>query len=290
MPLSIKQPWDLPELDLNAYRYKFLAEGDSWFSIGEMPPWATSNLLYGMTDGFAQRNLVINCARQGDTLSHMHQMWWDANFTRLLDAPRLSYWWDALLLSAGGNDMIDACLVSPDVPGPHQRLLLRPDEVGPDALPEDFVSPGGWRAFTGYLRANFSDLVWRRDRGLNPGAALFLHTYSRVTVRNAPAGLPPFPRVGPWLYRALTLYQVPQGLRQAVADALFQRLAALLLSLADPAQRVFVFDSQDPAIGIVPAMVGSTGVSNDFENEIHLTPAGYRKIGRVFAAFIESRL
>ena len=29
MTLTIKQPWDVPELDLNAYRYKFLAEGDS---------------------------------------------------------------------------------------------------------------------------------------------------------------------------------------------------------------------------------------------------------------------
>jgi lysophospholipase L1-like esterase len=290
MPLSIKQPWDLPELDLSVYGYKFLAEGDSWFSIGEMPPWATSNLLYGMTDGFAQRNLVINCARQGDTLSHMHQMWWDANFTRLLDAPKLNYWWDALLLSAGGNDMIDACLVSPDVPDPHQRLLLRKDEIGPDALPEDFVSAGGWRALAGYLRTHFSELVRRRDRGLNPDAALFLHTYSRVTVRNAPAGGAPFPRVGPWLYRALALYQVPQELQQALADALFQRLAALLLSLADPAQRVFVFDSQDPALGLVPALSGSTGPSGDFENEIHLTAKGYVKLGKAFASFIEARL
>jgi len=34
MTLTIKQPWDVPELDLNAYRYRSLSEGDSWFLIG----------------------------------------------------------------------------------------------------------------------------------------------------------------------------------------------------------------------------------------------------------------
>jgi lysophospholipase L1-like esterase len=243
-----------------------------------------------MCDEFVQSNLVINCARQDDTLSHLHQMWWDANFTRLLDAPRLGYWWDALLLSAGGNDMIDACLVAPDVGDPGQRLLLRPDEVSDPAAPEAYVSPGGWRAFESYLRANFSDLVQRRNRGVNPQAALFLHTYTRVTVRDAPAGGGLFAQIGPWLYRALTQYRVPPLMQQALADALFARLATLLRSLADPVQRVFVFDSQDPSVAVVAAQAASTGVSNDFENEIHLTPAGYRKVGKAFAAFIEATL
>src|SRR5665811_2416289 len=103
-----------------------------------------------------------------------------------------------------------------------------------------------------------------------------MHTYTRVTVRNAPAGRgTPF-RLGPWRYKALAQYQVPEAAQQSVADALFNRLRDLLLSFDDPAQRIFVFDSQDPAIGVVPALPGTSGVSNDFENEIHLTPAGYR--------------
>jgi lysophospholipase L1-like esterase len=79
-------------------------------------------------------------------------------------------------------------------------------------------------------------------------------------------------------------------MQQALADALFARLATLLRSLADPVQRVFVFDSQDPSVAVVAAQAASTGVSNDFENEIHLTPAGYRKVGKAFAAFIEATL
>ena len=110
--------------------------------------------------------------------------------------------------------------------------------------------------------------------------ALTPKNHTRVTVRNAPTGGSPFFQRGPWLYKALTQYQVPEPAQQPVADALFNRLGALLRSFADPAQRIFVFDSQDPAIG----------ASNDFENEIHLTPAGYRKVGAAFAAFIESKL
>lgn len=290
MTLTIKQPWDVPDLDLNAYKYKFLAEGDSWFSIGEFPPWATSSLLFGMSRSFAASNLVINCARQGDTLSHMHQMWYDSNFTSMLDAPHLGYYWDALLLSAGGNDLIDACLVAPTVTDPAQRLLLRPEEIPPGASPDACVSAGGWQAFEGYLRANFSDLVQRRDHGVNQNAALFLHTYTRVTVRNAPTGGGPLFQHGPWLFKALTQYQVPEAAQQTVADALFDRLGNLLRSFADPAQRIFAFDSQDPAIDVVPALPNTNGASNDFENEIHLTPAGYRKVGAAFAAFIESKL
>lgn len=288
MSLQIMQPWDVPNLDLNQYKYKFLAEGDSWFSIGEFPPWATSSLLFEMGCGFANDNLVINCARQGDTLSHMHEMWYDNNFTRMLDVPNHNYYWDALLLSVGGNDLIDACLVDPSVTDPGKRLLLRSDEVPQNSAADAYISPIGWQAFANYLRINFVDLVRRKNNGVNQNAAIFLHTYSRTTVRNAPAGNALLGS-GPWLYKALTSYRIPEPTQQSVADILFQRLAGLLLSFADPVQRIFVFDSQNPAIGVVPALPGTAGVSNDFENEIHLTPAGYKKIGRAFAGYIQTQ-
>ena len=116
-----------------------------------------------------------------------------------------------------------------------------------------------------------------------------MHTYTRTTVRNAPAGNALLAS-GPWLYKALASYLIPAPMQQAVADILFQRLANVLSSFASPVQRVFVFDSQNPAIGVVPALQGTAGVSNDFENEIHLTTAGYRKVGKAFAAFVEANI
>ena len=64
MTLTIKQPWDVPDLDLNAYQYKFLAEGDSWFSIGEFPPWATSSLLFGMSRSFWATTGMRSCCQR----------------------------------------------------------------------------------------------------------------------------------------------------------------------------------------------------------------------------------
>ena len=73
--MDLKYPWDLPDLQntggLSSYRYRFLAEGDSWFSIGEFPPWATSNLLFELLRVNLKNDVIINCARQGDTLSHI---------------------------------------------------------------------------------------------------------------------------------------------------------------------------------------------------------------------------
>ena len=34
--------------DVSAFQTKYLAQGDSWFSIGNIPPWSTTNLLQHM--------------------------------------------------------------------------------------------------------------------------------------------------------------------------------------------------------------------------------------------------
>jgi hypothetical protein len=83
--------------------------------------------------------------------------------------------------------------------------------------------------------------------------------------------------------------------RQATSDRLFDRLRQLLLSLdmnsgsADALPDVHVFDSAGLP-DIVAALPGSTGASNDWANEIHLSPAGYGKLGRAFGARIEQVL
>ncbi|MFD1711502.1 hypothetical protein ACFSF0_12845 [Ottowia flava] len=50
-----------------------------------------------------------------------------------------------------------------------------------------------------------------------------------------------------------------------------------------------LFDTAGVA-GLEPAVPGSSGVSGDWVNEIHLTPGGYAKVGKVFGPWIEERL
>jgi hypothetical protein len=107
-PLAIYSPHDLQSSEppiLSDYGYRFLAEGDSWFSIGSLNPAKNSNLLFEMA--FAQSACAVNCAYPGDELRKMVKMNTDPMFIRQLKG-RTSRHWDGVLLSAGGNDLIAA--------------------------------------------------------------------------------------------------------------------------------------------------------------------------------------
>jgi hypothetical protein len=108
-----------------------LAQGDSWFSIGSIPPGLTSNVLAELW--LSQAAVIVNCARPSKTLAHMADALSETMFLRLLRGPS-SFQWDAILLSGGGNDLIDAASVGPDAPR-DRRLLLRADERA--AVPAD---------------------------------------------------------------------------------------------------------------------------------------------------------
>jgi hypothetical protein len=107
------------------------------------------------------------------------------------------------------------------------------------------------------------------------------------TPRPAGAGL----GAGPWLLPALQTYAVPEDERPAVARELMGRLSRLLADAAADQARfpgLRFFDTA--AIPIDPAAPGSTGVSGDWVNEIHLTWQGYEKLALPWAAFIEQTL
>jgi hypothetical protein len=276
--------------DLSSPAYRFLAEGDSWFSIGALNPLTNSNLLFELV--FEHRACAINCASPGDTLKRMSQINTDPNFINLL-CGRAARPWDALLMSCGGNDLIEAVGVPPvdsaGVPiAPALRLLLSAAEWGPPELgARRYLSDAGWRTFSGYLRANVEHLIGLRERGPSRGAPIFMHAYAVPTPRPAGAGL----GFGPWLLPALQRYAVPAEDRIAVARELLTRLGALLAGMAADAAGfagLHVFDSS--AVKLDPALPDATGVSGDWVNEIHLTRAGYRKVAVPWAAQIEAVL
>ncbi len=275
---------------------RLLAEGDSWFTISTLNLLQASNVLFKLE--VSQSTAIVNCAYPGDTLQHMVQWYEDPYFDRLLRGRGDARCWEALLVSAGGNDLIDAARVPPLQPDgtptpPELRLLLSSHEVAASARvgPERFVSDAGWGRLASYLLANFAELLRRHGQGPSRGRPIFLHTYALPTVR--PAGTVGAPRG--WLYPALQRYGLTGVDAQAVSDVLFGRLRALLLSLdqdsGKPQARphVHVFDSAGLS-EIEAAQPETEGSSGDWVNEIHLTPAGYGKLGRVFGPWIEDKL
>src|SRR5450755_2304641 len=62
-------PDDLTSGVFSDFERIVLAQGDSWFSIGAIPPFATSNLIFNMQ--LSRKTCVVDCARPGATLVNM---------------------------------------------------------------------------------------------------------------------------------------------------------------------------------------------------------------------------
>ena len=256
--------------DVGRFARKFLAQGDSWFSIGHLPPWSTTNLLQQMT--LSRSAVAVNCARPGAELAHMTDSSTAKQFLKLLRG-KFALQWDAILVSGGGNDLIDALNSDPTAPAA-VRLLLRQDEWGANAGGDRYVSEAGWSTFANHLEEVLLHLLSQRDQGINANVPLVLHTYDYLTPRDAPAG----PGMGPWLFAALKRkYKIPEQDWTTIADLFIDRLAALWIALClkHAAKNLVVVDSRRAT---TRAAAGSAGVSFDWENEIHPTPDGYAKL------------
>lgn len=285
-PLAIYSPQDLSSNDppdLSSRGYRFLAEGDSWFTIGALNPAKNSNLLFELA--FEQSAAAVTCGYPGDTLRRIASIGADPQFASLLSGA-LARPWDGILLSAGGNDLIDAVQLRGPGLAPAQRLLLEAAEWGDPARgAARYVSEDGWAVFARYLQANLEHLVQLRDRGPSAGMPIFMHGYAVPMPRPAGAGF----GAGPWLHPALEAYAIPPVDRGPLAAELIGRLGALLQACAADAARfpaLHVFDSAQVALD--PALPGSSGESGDWVNEIHLGWRGYEKIATPWARQIEA--
>lgn len=264
-----------------------LAQGDSWFSIGAIPPFATSNLIFGME--LNRDTCVVVCARPGATLVNMVDWMQRGDFVRQLSG-RLATRWNAIFISGGGNDLINA-IQSPAVTaeGPvtqDRRLLLTPQERGPDPQPTaaGYLSESGWQTFRDHLTHHFSDLVAKREEGPNEGVPLFFHTYDYLVPRNAPA----FPGFGPWVFKAVTEFQVPPAQWSDVGKEFINRLATLLADIIakinadfDRDMQLFLVNTRNT---LAPPAAGANG---DWINEIHPTSDGYRKLAAVWRGVVD---
>ncbi len=274
---------------LSDHGWRLLAEGDSWFSITATGRYS-SNLLAELR--LPRSAAIVNCAAPGHTLQRMVDRQADGGCERLLCHRRHARHWDAVLLSAGGNDLIAAAATPlADAAGQPipttQRLLRTVDEVGHAEHATDWISEAGWALLAAHLRVHMARFVAWRDASPSAGRPLLLHTYATPVARPSGAGLA---RQG-WLYPTLLRHGVPAAWQQALTEALFERLRRLLLGFdaaaggPDATPRVHVFDSA-ARVALRPASPDDAGPSGDWVNEIHLSATGYRRLGRAFGAWI----
>ena len=265
-PGQLNPPGEIGPFPIGDFERRCLAQGDSWFSIGAWPPFLTTNLLLEL-DGLERGTCIVNCASPGRTLRRMVDNIRSNVFRRLLAD---NFGWDAILVSGGGNDLIEA-LGSED-PDPRLRLLARRDEWDdPAAGASRYLSKPGWLTFSDHLRAVFEELALARDAGAAAGVPIVMHTYDIAVPRPSPAA----PGFGPWFSKALARFGVPETDWIAVAVELFDVFRQLLRGIGGSLLSMILVDT---AGTLARARVADRGVSGDWQNEIHPTRAGYQKL------------
>ncbi|SPE25143.1 conserved hypothetical protein [Burkholderiales bacterium] len=250
---------------------KILAKGDSWFSTGSFP---VCNMLQQMQ--FSKTACIVNLAIPGDPVAAMSEriQKGEDEFSLQVGAPGARRW-DAILLSGGGNDLIDAL-----------PSLLRTGIESECA--SDYVDSQALHALQQGIRASYSRIVGFRDRADSPnrGVPIFVHTYDYTTPSSAPARIYNLLAVtGPWLCPRMR--GVPPHLRTALSNYLLDRVAQTLCSLQATLPNFIVIDTRGTLRGVAPETSSRCG---DWENEIHPSRAGYRKLAPLVAGVVDQHL
>jgi lysophospholipase L1-like esterase len=265
---------------ISGFDLQFLAQGDSWFSFGAVPPLATTNLFDGMPTTIAA--CAVNCAHPGAELQRMASTTREKTFLGLLGG-KAARRWSGLLLSGGGNDLIAAAQSGPANPEP-MRLLATKSEWTNAPGGERYLSNAGWQTFATHLEAVIRQLLARRDASINAGMPVVMHAYDLAVPRPAGAGLG---LAGPWLEPAMRAFGIPEDQWAAVARALMARLSVLLDHVAATTVdgSLHVVHSQGT---LISAKTTDTGATADWDNEIHPTPAGYRKLSALWQPVLDA--
>ncbi len=278
-PDQYKGGGEVPAYPINQFDTRLLAQGDSWFSIGALPPFLTTNLLFGLKRN--KSTCIVNCAVPGQVLRHMTDTTTNTTFLQIMGGVQ-SMKFDGILLSGGGNDMIDA-LQSTD-PNPARRLLRFQAEWGqPAEGASRYISEAGWDVFESHLGAVFSGFIATRDGGVNKDVPVFFHSYDFATARDSGAGF----GFGPWLFKAFTSFQVPIADWDAVSAELFQRLQGLLGQFQSSHPNAHLVDTMGT---LNRALNTDTGPTADWQNEIHPTRPGYKKLSVKWAQALDAVL
>lgn len=261
---------------LGPFAYRFLAEGDSWMDkstpvLGSLPQFLAEEM-----NKQGRSILVINISTAGDTLRRITDMmqgefaWWLNQFH-----------YDSILLSAGGNDFIDAARD----PNPGQGILR---DMAGQPLPEDGYDCVNEQAVTTlinqYLNPNF-DTIYQAIRGntLNASTPIFLNSYDTPTARNAPA----IHGVGPWLYTAYQKNHIDPTLWLSLTAGLFKDIQGAVEGWCNGRTSIYTVPTNGVLTAAKPDISGS---SEDWANEIHPNKSGWRKQARVWMKELQSKL
>jgi hypothetical protein len=261
------------------YKYRFLVEGDSWMDRSSMFHTSLLQCLAPEFDKSFEDVMFVNISMFGDTMRRMGDQATE-DFSSWLNDD-LGWKFDAILLSAGGNDFIDAARDAPAGMGILKNLAVQPIPAsGHDCVDSDAVG----ELVTRWLDPNFKRLydVVQNSR-FHANIPIFVNNYDTPTARFAPA----FPGGRSWLEESYKTNSIPANLWPDLTDSIFNDLQTTIAGWASGRSKVFTVPTDGT---LVPATEGSPGSNGDWLNEIHPNASGWHKLAKVWHAKLKKEL
>ena len=254
------------------YPLRMLAEGDSWFSFGS---WKLNSFLNHLR--LKQPSVIVTLAHPGETISRMASICGNPELDNWLSTPYSNIAFNAVLISGGGNDVIDDALAGAIIP--HNG----PQPLKPAA---QYIHQPGLQQAIAKVQEGYRKIVALRDRPNSPciGVPLITHAYDYVTPRNSPAQFW-VPISGPWLYTAMMQGGVPQARWDEVSDLVIDALGEGLVALEQELHNFHVAPTRGT---LTRAPLGSIGRTLHWDNEIHPNSVGYHKLAQPLADLIDA--
>ena len=278
---------------------KLLAIGDSWFAFPLPLFGGARNLIDAIAP--KRRSTAIDLSLVGDTAANMASGERYDQLRAILaggrDEPPIPV--AALLVSAGGNDLVDRIgdLVGTVTRAAASELAGRATSVEAQReahrrVLEALAGRDAQRIFEAVI-ADVARLVAARDGGPNAAVPAILHGYCHVTPRDAPALRFPF-RIGPWIWKVLEPLGYTQAQQQEIARRVIDEHNRRLAVLADTTRHVYVLDlrtlqdDRPAGLGAAPQRDSRLPVAEPssleptpwWHDEIHLNTAGWELVAR----------
>lgn len=242
------------------YAWHILAEGDSWFHFNRAGP--QENLLQHLI--FEKDTVVVNVAMSGDTVKDIIT----GKRYRFFEQALADYKWGLILLSAGGNDLIDAFCGDYIVNGKRIQIL---QDAGESREFMDYINQTALNDLLKAVTEGYKQIIQLRNtlgKGKNKKTKILTHCYDYFTMRNNPES-------DSRRYRILNGFDIAPKLWPFISDYLVSELANSLLALADTQDEFYVVDTRGTLVRADSLTIGN---SNDWRNEIHPNHIGYEKI------------
>jgi len=257
------------KLEAGNYDRVFLAEGDSWFDIFTPAPLHQPNLLNSLRVPW--RSALVDISHVGDTAEAMSTGRQAAHTRQLLDM----FTFNALLLSAGGNDLKDAFI---DLFMRNAVAAARGDPSAKSDMDILDVETKAANDIIAKVCDSVAQWIGLRDASkLNHRTPVILHGYDYLQPRPAGARLSIDGLVvkGPWIYPVLKEKGASDDEMREKAHIVIDKFNKALSDRLDGMPGVYLLNTRNTLTLGAP---GTDRESNDWMDEIHPTPEGFDKL------------